>query len=120
MKGPTLRQQEVLVAMYDFELEHGYPPSTREMCARFGWVSTNAYGDHLGRMQIKGLVKVSPLKSRGASLTKLGRAIAKGLSTAYRPGMDVSRFFRPVLICSMCGAARVGEGDCPMCGRRVA
>lgn len=53
----TERQREVYAFILTFRAEHGVVPSIREMCAAFGWRSTNAAADKLDALERRGLIR---------------------------------------------------------------
>jgi repressor LexA len=59
----TERQKEVLAFIKDFIAEAGYPPSFREICARFGIKSPKNAGKHLKALERKGFIR----RASGAS-----------------------------------------------------
>ena len=53
----TTRQLEVLLYFIAFRNHHGYPPSLRDVCQEFGFVSPNGAMAHITRLQKKGFIK---------------------------------------------------------------
>jgi SOS-response transcriptional repressor LexA len=68
-EGPTDRQAEVLRAISEHFLEHGYGISHRGLCARFGWASTNSSNDHIKALERKGFIERDALVARCFRLT---------------------------------------------------
>ncbi|MDR1785585.1 MAG: transcriptional repressor LexA [Spirochaetaceae bacterium] len=58
MKTLTDRQKEVLSFLVEFNREHSFPPTIREICANFG-ISIRAVQDHLLALEKKGYIIVS-------------------------------------------------------------
>jgi repressor LexA len=59
-KGLTDRQTQVLQFIQDFQAEHGYPPTVREVAANFGFRSPRAAHDHMKALQRKGFISSAP------------------------------------------------------------
>jgi SOS-response transcriptional repressor LexA len=75
VKAPTFAQTKVLRFMHELACERGYPATVRELCAYFGWSSTNAAASHLGFLEAKGLItRALGAKSRTTVLTEEGKA----------------------------------------------
>jgi len=68
MKPLTDRQRLVLTFVEEFCRRQGYPPTVREVAARFG-VQPRAAADHLTALKRKGYLHREPGRSRGLSLT---------------------------------------------------
>jgi repressor LexA len=64
----TERQATVLAHVRDHIDTHGYPPTVREICDRFGWSSTQAAHDHLAALARKGYLERVPNIARGLRL----------------------------------------------------
>lgn len=64
----TDRQREVLGFVRAHVAEHNYPPTTRELCAHFGFASTNAASDHLRALERKGYLYRVPGEPRALRL----------------------------------------------------
>jgi repressor LexA len=60
----TDRQREILEFINESIRERGYPPTLREIGARFGIRSTNGVNDHLRALEKKGYLHREDLKSR--------------------------------------------------------
>lgn len=56
-KGLTTRQEEILRFISDYQAEHGYPPSIREMGARFKIGSLRGVTVHLDALEKKGFIE---------------------------------------------------------------
>lgn len=56
-KGLTTRQEEILRFVADYQTEHGYPPSIREIGARFGIGSLRGVTVHLDALEKKGYIE---------------------------------------------------------------
>ena len=86
MKKISDKQQNILDFINSFSMEHGYPPSVREICAEVGLRSTSTVHAHLKKLQEAGYLEASDHKSRalapvsGASMVPrvpiLGRVTA--------------------------------------------
>src|SRR5688572_28506557 len=64
-RGLTHRQQEVYEFLLAYHMEHGYPPTLREICTHFGMASTRAASDHLEALVRKGVIRRKAVMSRG-------------------------------------------------------
>jgi repressor LexA len=69
MNSLTARQNEILTLIRDYQNQHGYPPSLRELAGHFK-VYPNTIQDHLKALIRKGYLKREPNRSRGVSLTR--------------------------------------------------
>ncbi|MGB8991712.1 MAG: transcriptional repressor LexA [Desulfobaccales bacterium] len=67
MKPLTDRQQAVLTFVEEFCERRGYPPTVREVAARFA-IQPRAAADHLAALKRKGYLHREPGLSRGLSL----------------------------------------------------
>jgi repressor LexA len=56
-KGLTTRQEEILRYVVDYQTENGYPPSIREIGARFGIGSLRGVTVHLDALEKKGYIE---------------------------------------------------------------
>jgi repressor LexA len=60
----TEKQAQVLQAIEAFKVEHGYPPSVREIGERVGLSSTSTIHAHLKALERRGLISRDPTKPR--------------------------------------------------------
>jgi repressor LexA len=60
----TPRQQAILDVIKEFQREHGYPPSVREIGERVGLSSSSTVQSHLRTLQRKGLIHRDATKPR--------------------------------------------------------
>jgi repressor LexA len=94
----TVRERRVLDFIREALAGKGYPPTLREICAHFGWSSTNAAATHLGELQRKGYIEIERHKSRGLRLVgpseddqltdgirRIGSALGVDLGAAGEP-----------------------------------
>lgn len=65
----TERQEQVLSYIEDRILD-GLPPTRLELCAHFGWRSTQAAEEHLHALVRKGRITLLPAVSRGIKLVR--------------------------------------------------
>ncbi len=68
MKTLTPRQNEILVFLREFISESGYPPSLRDICARFGISGPKNAAKHLEALERKGFIKRRAASSRAIEL----------------------------------------------------
>jgi repressor LexA len=68
MRPLTERQHAVLTFVEEFCRQQGYPPTVREVAARFG-IQPRAAADHLAALKKKGYLHREPGRSRGLALT---------------------------------------------------
>lgn len=66
--GLTIRQKEILEFLKEFIMESGYPPTLREICARFGIRGPKNARKHLDAIEKKGFIKRSSNISRAIEL----------------------------------------------------
>lgn len=59
-RGLTDRQAQVLEFIQQFLNEQGYPPTVREVAARFGFRSPRAAHDHMKALEKKGFLRSEP------------------------------------------------------------
>ncbi len=64
MKKISAKQQRILDYISEFSLEHGYPPSVREICAEMNLRSPSTVHAHLKKLQEAGYLEPSEHKSR--------------------------------------------------------
>ena len=64
MKKISPKQQRILDYISEFSLEHGYPPSVREICAEMDLRSPSTVHAHLKKLQEAGYLEPSDHKSR--------------------------------------------------------
>lgn len=64
MKNISPKQQRILDYISEFSLEHGYPPSVREICAEMDLRSPSTVHAHLKKLQEAGYLEPSDHKSR--------------------------------------------------------
>ena len=83
--GLTKRQREVLDFIREEIIRRGYPPSFREIGARFTIKSTNGVKVHMDALERKGYINRSSRLARGIELTRLGGA--EGMSHRFGTGV---------------------------------
>ena len=66
----TPRQQNILDFVAEFQGEHGFPPSIREIGEFFGIRSTNGVSDHLRALEKKGFLSRTEHQSRSLQLVR--------------------------------------------------
>lgn len=64
MKKISAKQQRILDFIRSFSLEHGYPPSVREICAEMELRSPSTVHAHLKKLQEAGYLEPNDHKSR--------------------------------------------------------
>jgi repressor LexA len=70
MTSLTLRQQEVLDLLIEYQRKHGFPPTTYELTGMLGCRSPNAAATHLKALERKGAIK-SPAGFLAVSVSPL-------------------------------------------------
>jgi len=73
MENLSSKQAQVLTFLMDFNAEHGFPPTIRELCDRFGYRSLNTAHFHLRSLEKKGYIQIHPGKGRGITLPEARR-----------------------------------------------
>ncbi len=68
MEDLSNKQGQVLQFLIDFNAEHGFPPTIRELCDHFGFKSLNTAHFHLRSLEKKGYIQIHPGKGRGITL----------------------------------------------------
>ena len=71
-KPPTLSQLEMLRAIWELTMEHGYPPSFKELFERLNRSSTNGVTDTLRILQREGWVTRQNMTARTLKLSRSG------------------------------------------------
>ncbi|MCD6462253.1 MAG: transcriptional repressor LexA [Thermotogae bacterium] len=66
----TSRQRQILEYIVEYEREHGYPPTIREICEAFGISSPRGVSKHLEALEKKGYIERSKGRSRGIRILK--------------------------------------------------
>src|ERR1700758_4694496 len=89
----TARQQEVLDFIRQQQQETGFPPSSREIQAYFGFHSQTAAMNHLRALERKGVITRTPGKAR----------------SAIDPNFRFSRELRPVPLLGQIAAGMPSE-----------
>lgn len=79
------RQQEILDFITDSMDEQGYPPTLREICAKFEIASTNGARYHLRRLHELGYIHLEDNKSRGMRPVEYKRPPEALLNTYQLP-----------------------------------
>nr|HID58110.1 transcriptional repressor LexA [Desulfobacterales bacterium] len=69
MERLSSKQEQVLKFLIDFNSEHGFPPTVRELCDFFGFKSLNTGHFHLRSLERKGYIQIHSGKGRGITLT---------------------------------------------------
>ena len=69
MQALTIRQRQIWEYLRNYVLEHGYPPSFREVAGHFK-INLGTAQDHLKALVRKGYLKREPHRSRGVSLVR--------------------------------------------------
>ena len=64
MKKISAKQQQILDYISSYSLEHGYPPSVREIGAEMGLRSPSTVHAHLKKLQEAGYLEPNEHKSR--------------------------------------------------------
>ncbi|HDK7288498.1 TPA: LexA family transcriptional regulator [Cronobacter sakazakii] len=64
----TVRQQEVLDMLADFQRRNGYPPTQKEVAQLMGAASPNAATDMLRKLEKKGAISLSKGVARGITI----------------------------------------------------
>lgn len=105
----TRGQRRVLAAIVQFQREHGFAPTLRELCCITGISrgSTNSMSEHLEHIERKGYIRREPLKSRAIVVTRVPADLEAEIAAATSP--DVRR-------CRVCGCTEV---DCSGCIERT-
>ena len=68
MKELTSRQEEILTFIKEYIVNHGYPPTIREICKAMGVSSPATVHAHLNNLEKKGFIKKEDTKNRAIEL----------------------------------------------------
>ncbi len=88
----TERQADVLEFITNHAASRGYPPTRREICARFGIRSTRGVGRHIEALEKKGYLTRTPKGARAIALSRAPQSRAVpivGRVAAGRPILAV-------------------------------
>ncbi|MGD8564015.1 MAG: transcriptional repressor LexA [Desulfarculaceae bacterium] len=69
-RGLTRRQGQVLEFITQYQAEHGFPPTVREVAAHFGFRSPRAAHDHIKALEKKGCLRPASGRPRALGLIK--------------------------------------------------
>jgi repressor LexA len=83
MRELTERQKVVFEFIKSYVVDHGYPPTMREIGEHLG-ITWPAVRGHLAALERKGLVRINALKSRGIGIPGLWKGAARELPVAGR------------------------------------
>jgi repressor LexA len=73
MEDLSSKQERVLKFLINFNAEHGFPPTIRELCHHFGFKSLNTAHFYLRSLEKKGYIQIHPGKGRGITLSEACR-----------------------------------------------
>jgi repressor LexA len=76
MSELTSKQEMVLNYIRHFIVEHGYPPTVRDICKAVGLSSTSTAHGYLSRLEKKGYIRRDPARSRAIEIVEPGQAAA--------------------------------------------
>ena len=68
MESLSSKQRQVLEFLLDFNADHGFPPTIRELGDHFGFKSSNTAHFHLRSLEKKGYIQIHRGKGRGITL----------------------------------------------------
>lgn len=92
MPGLTPKQLRILDYAYDFNKQHGYMPTYKEISAAIG-VSTITIFEHLNAIEMKGYIKRERHMARSMEITNREYLIKKGVN------MPVSDILKDIADC---------------------
>lgn len=84
MQNLSNRQEKVLKFLVDFNSEHGFPPTLRELCDFFGFKSVSTGHFHLRSLEKKGYIQIHSGKGRGITLTRDSRLLERRIPIVGR------------------------------------
>jgi repressor LexA len=79
----TIRQQEILDFIEAYGVEHGYPPTVRDIGKAVGLASSSTVHQHLANLEALGMLRRDPSKPRALEL--LHRAVRGAATIAAAP-----------------------------------
>ena len=62
------QEAEIMDFLVSSKEENGFPPTRKEIAAKFGWKSANSAQEQLGKLEAKGLIEIVPNVSRGIKI----------------------------------------------------
>jgi repressor LexA len=87
-KGLSEKHQKILGVLENFNQEHGYPPSIREICTHANVSSTSVANYYLDRLESLGYIERDRRVSRGLRLVKtlseMGETAQEAVQTAVK------------------------------------
>lgn len=121
----TERQRRMLDYIRSVTRQKGYPPTYRELMARFGFASTNGVACYLKALEKKGFIRRDPKTSRGIIVVEDGEsgkpmdllrqlwAVAEKLPPrAGYKHYTHAIFLTPEMVAVLERAVEAGEGRC--------
>lgn len=69
-KGLNRRERSVLLAIKQYIMENGYPPTVRELCKLTGYKSTSTVSSTLFELNNKGLIKSKHGQARAIQIVE--------------------------------------------------
>lgn len=70
MKELTKQQNEIYRMLRAHIARHGFPPTRADICKHFGFKSPTTAADHLGALERRGYIELTPVTSRGIRLVE--------------------------------------------------
>jgi repressor LexA len=79
------RQQEILEFLRDSVMEHGYPPSVREIGEAVGLSSSSTVHSHLNSLEDKGFIRRDPSSARALTIVDQGEKAVEAREGELHP-----------------------------------
>lgn len=115
------RHMSILMAVYEWNQNFGYPPSVREIASSVGLASPSTVNHHLNTLEKRGLVRRAPGSSRAIELTDAAREllnVSASTSGAHHESTEASA--RVVTIELPSALAEGSSSSVPLVGRIAA
>jgi repressor LexA len=87
-KGLSDRQKKILEVLETFQVQHGYPPSIREICSKAGISSTSVVNYYLEQLEEMGYIERDRRISRGVRLLKPLDEASQSISTQVKQAAE--------------------------------
>ena len=89
-KPATERQRRILEVIRAFTVEHGYPPSVREIGERVGLSSSSTIHAHLKALEARGLISRDPTKPRALRSAGMPEALVVPVLGRVAAGVPIT------------------------------
>jgi repressor LexA len=89
MSTLTKKQKQILDFIHDFQKDHGYSPSYREIASRFGLSSVATVFQHIKNLEQRGYVTISENEARSIELVESSQSIPENIQQVPELAIDM-------------------------------